>query len=108
MTVRNERRRFGRSLIATLILAVMLVGAHPAWAQFGSGMRPPAMGGVARWVLARQAAFYAVLAGVIRSAKVDGSALWGLMGISFLYGIFHAAGPGHGKAVTSSYLFANY
>ena len=107
MTVRNERRRFGRSLIATLILAVMLVGAHPAWAQFGSGMRPPAMGGVAGWVLARQAAFYTVLAGMIRSAKVDGSALWGLMGISFLYGIFHAAGPGHGKAVISSYLFAN-
>jgi len=45
--------------------------------------------------------------GLDRSAKSDGSALWGLLGISFAYGIFHAAGPGHGKAVISSYLFTN-
>ncbi len=88
-----------------MILAAMLVGAHPAWAQFG--MRPRSIGGVAGWLLAKQAVFYTALAAMIRSAKVDGSALWGLMGISFLYGIFHAAGPGHGKAVISSYLFAN-
>ena len=107
MTVRNERRHLRRALLAILILSVMVIGSHSAWAQFGTGIRPPSAGGVAGWVLARQAAFYTALAGMIRSAEVDGSALWGLMGISFLYGIFHAAGPGHGKAVISSYLFAN-
>ena len=44
---------------------------------------------------------------MLRNAKSDGSAVWGLLGLSFLYGIFHAAGPGHGKAVISSYVVAN-
>ena len=44
---------------------------------------------------------------MIRAAKTDGSAVWTLLGVSFVYGIFHAAGPGHGKAVISSYLVAN-
>ena len=37
----------------------------------------------------------------------DSGAFWWLGGVSFLYGIVHAAGPGHGKVVISSYLLAN-
>ena len=59
------------------------------------------------WIFAEQAAFYRSLSGFIRASKNDGAAMWGLFGISFLYGIFHAVGPGHGKAVISSYLVAN-
>ncbi len=68
---------------------------------------PPPAEGIAGWLLAKQAEFYRMLSGTIRAAKTDGSAVWLLMGISFAYGIFHAAGPGHGKAVISSYLVAN-
>ncbi len=105
----NARRGHLKVLAALLIVAAATVESHPAWAQgnlFG-GPRPVAIGGIAGWVLARQAMFYQELAGMIRAARDNGSALWGLMGIRFVYGIFHAAGPGHGKAVISSYLFAN-
>jgi len=98
------------TILPTAIAILILIAAsHSAWAQldpFG-GLRPPAAGGIGGWLIAKQAIFYRALAGLIRSAKSDGSALWALLGISFVYGIFHAAGPGHGKAVISSYLFAN-
>jgi nickel/cobalt exporter len=71
------------------------------------GTPPPEIGGLAGWIFAKQAEFYRMMSGTIRAAKADGSAAYTLMGISFLYGIFHAAGPGHGKAVISSYLVAN-
>ena len=96
-------------LMIMLAAIVVIAAADCAGAQttaFGEP-HPLAIGGVAGWILAKQAVFYRSLAGVIRSAKHDGSALWALMGISFVYGIFHAAGPGHGKAVISSYLLAN-
>src|SRR5512135_3288316 len=71
------------------------------------GAPPPEVSGFAGWILAKQAEFYRMLSGLIRAAKTDGSAAYTLLGVSFLYGIFHAAGPGHGKAVISSYLVAN-
>ena len=106
----RERRLIHPAVLATLIVAVAVtVGAHCAHAQLGSfgGPRSPVVGGIVGWVFAEQALFYRTLSGLIRAAKTDGSAYRGLMGISFVYGIFHAAGPGHGKAVISSYLFAN-
>ena len=78
---------------------------------FGVGPRPPPppppVDGVMGWIFAKQAEFYRMLSGSLRAVKTDYTAVAGLFGISFLYGVFHAAGPGHGKAVISSYLFAN-
>jgi nickel/cobalt transporter (NicO) family protein len=42
----------------------------------------------------------------VRAIRHDGSAIWTLLALSFAYGVVHAAGPGHGKAVVSSYLLA--
>jgi ABC-type nickel/cobalt efflux system permease component RcnA len=80
-----------------------------AQAPFG-GPRPsaePQVGGIVGWLLSKQAEFYREMSSTIRAAKSDGHAVWSLLAISFAYGIFHAAGPGHGKAVISSYLVAN-
>jgi nickel/cobalt exporter len=96
-------------LLAACIL-LMLGAIDVALAQpFGvtRGAPPAELGGFAGWILAKQAEFYRMLSGLIRAAKADGSAAYTLLGISFLYGIFHAAGPGHGKAEISSYLVAN-
>jgi len=41
----------------------------------------------------------------IRSAPL-GPALWWFLAFSFLYGIVHAVGPGHGKAVVCSYFLS--
>ena len=109
----GARRSSGPAARARRGLLVAL-GAADALAQnpFGAprppaAPPPPAADGIAGWLLAKQAEFYRMLSGTIRSAKTDGSAVWLLMGISFAYGVFHAAGPGHGKAVISSYLVAN-
>ncbi|MGF1631388.1 MAG: nickel/cobalt transporter [Kiloniellaceae bacterium] len=48
------------------------------------------------------------LAAAVRGLQEGGIAAAAfLMGISLLYGVFHAVGPGHGKAVISAYLLAN-
>ena len=85
--------------------------AHAAFAQtpFGAprAAQPLQGSGMIGWLLARQAEFYREISTAIRTAKSDGSAVWTLLAISFAYGVFHAAGPGHGKAVIASYLVAN-
>jgi len=45
---------------------------------------------------------------LVRAISKEGSPilLWGLISTSFFYGVFHAAGPGHGKAVISAYMLA--
>ena len=111
-----------RALIAFCIALFILV-APPAFANEtpqiqqrqllvqprGAENLPPFWASPTAWVLARQQVFYTQLSGAIRDVKGTAplSAALGLMLLSFGYGVFHAAGPGHGKAVISGWLLAN-
>src|SRR5499427_11020918 len=113
MTPASNAHRAAQSLLLVGLFASLLmalaIDTTCAQGPFGVGAagspHPPS--GIAGWVLAKQAEYYRALGAMIRAAKADGSAAVGLLGLSFAYGIFHAAGPGHGKAVISSYLVAN-
>jgi len=60
------------------------------------------------YIRTQQRDLHRELAGAIRAVRRDGaSAAWGLIVLSFLYGVFHAAGPGHGKMVISTYLLTH-
>ena len=107
----HDKLSEGARIVAILTIALVVVtsvdqNAVLAQTPFGASRVSPETGFMG-WLLAQQAVFYRALSGAVRHAKTDGSALWTLMGIAFAYGVFHAAGPGHGKAVISSYLLAN-
>ncbi|WP_189347922.1 MULTISPECIES: nickel/cobalt transporter [unclassified Mesorhizobium] len=98
---------------ATLVITHLPDVAH-AQSSLGigtnDGTAPSTSGPFAHilmWINLRQQEFYHSLAVAMKAMREDGSKLWLLIGLSFAYGIFHAAGPGHGKAVISSYMVAN-
>src|SRR6202051_2150139 len=106
----DQIAKLGLLVVAMLLVAALVDGAFAQGSPFG-GPRPGPCSvprtGILGWVFAKQAEFSRQFSDLIRASKADGTAAWSLMGLSFLYGIFHAAGPGHGKAVISSYLVAN-
>ncbi len=63
--------------------------------------------GLTGTILAWQSKFHMELQAAAKALKTSDSAFWTLAGASFAYGVFHAAGPGHGKAVLASYMIAS-
>ena len=61
------------------------------------------------WVQNKQRYFYEKMSGALQKIRRDGNinAALLLMFMSFVYGVLHAAGPGHGKAVVSAWMLAN-
>lgn len=93
-----------------------ILGARPPALTAG---RPPAgptatqpkgwFDGLWAWVLTQQQKANRQIVGAVKDLKAEGSfsAALALIIVSFIYGVLHAAGPGHGKAVISSYVLAN-
>jgi nickel/cobalt exporter len=106
---RGPARLIGLALILT---AAGISVAH-AQSPLGIGTAEPSFntsgifGGFFAWINMEQQRFYHTLTEAIKAMRDDPWHLWSLIGLSFAYGVFHAAGPGHGKAVISSYMIAN-
>lgn len=116
-----HRRRLGARLAVAIAAVALMAGltlllvwlfspaAPPPRSPFGMGMREaaPAASGLGEIILSVQSRFYRALQAAVSAMKESGAAFWTLLALGFGYGVFHAAGPGHGKAVISAYLVAN-
>lgn len=103
----------GATALAALLLAGLMlvigpdVAVPPPRSPFGIGFREaaPSATGLGGWLLALQASFSRSLQAAMRAIK-DGGAWGPMLVLGFSYGVFHAAGPGHGKAVIAGYIVA--
>ena len=77
-------------------------GAAPA-------AEPGLFAGVYSWILTQQQRLNREMAAAVKELKQAGSVTAALVlgFVGFSYGVLHAAGPGHGKAIISSYVLAN-
>lgn len=83
-----------------------LIAAASLWA-FTSGTIQPGAAWVRfiSWIIATQREIHQALATAMRAVQDQGAmAGLSLVTLGFLYGVFHAAGPGHGKVVITTYL----
>jgi len=107
-------------LLALVCAVFVLVPRTEAGTEAGGGAQPQAQAAEVReigtldrvtvWVLTQQRKFHHALTERLRNLADSGgdwALAWPLIAASFLYGVFHAAGPGHGKAVVSGYLLSH-
>ena len=98
------------ALLAYLIASVSPPPPPPPRNPFGTALPRealPSTTGIGALLLSWQSAFYRELTATLKAIHASSAALPGLLALAFGYGVFHAAGPGHGKAVISGYIVAD-
>jgi ABC-type nickel/cobalt efflux system permease component RcnA len=93
------------ALLTTPVLAAGPFGVGMPDAPNGGFSGP--FGSIFLWFAQKHAAFKDMLQDVLEQFRASPHAAWLLIGTSFAYGVFHAVGPGHGKAVITSYLLVS-
>jgi nickel/cobalt exporter len=83
-----------------LVAFAVFMAVGPAFAQSG-GWWTDIGRQLARWQMQMNASLSQSVLGVAKSGSL--TALGALCAVGFLYGVFHAAGPGHGKGVVLGY-----
>ncbi len=102
-----------RTLLGALLLVALISGHALAQSSLGIGANEVAMqptgpfAEIILWINVQQRNFYVAMTHALKAMREDPWQASILVGLSFLYGILHAVGPGHGKAVISSYMLAN-
>lgn len=93
-------RAVGAGAAALMLLGGAVWLLAPEW---GGGW-----GSLTVWLRLQQMGLQKELADAVRQARDGGvAAAWPLIAVSFLYGVAHAAGPGHGKAIVAAYVLAD-
>jgi ABC-type nickel/cobalt efflux system permease component RcnA len=110
--------RSGLLILPLLLLALLcaptlgaspLSGGGPAMEDSRELAQPGPWERVTGWILAQQRSLHRQLARGMETLQSAPTATntFALMLVGFLYGVFHAAGPGHGKAVITTYLLTH-
>ena len=109
-------KRGVRHTVGAAVLFTVTIAAGVAFAKGPFGITTPEGGGAGFggplgpffvWIALYQSQFYRALTGALTTLKENPFGVWLLLGLSFAYGVFHAVGPGHGKAVITSYLVSS-
>jgi ABC-type nickel/cobalt efflux system permease component RcnA len=110
MIPQRETMKFLVPLAAILVFAgtigAALAQSYPFSKPEGAQIPMPS-GSALVSIFPTQSEYHRQFSELIRAAGADDRVVWGLIGLSFLYGVFQAAKPEYSKALISSYLGAS-